>query len=125
MLLLAGVSFALSQTLVVPALTAVSAEFDASATATSWVLTGFLLSASVATPNSTSTAVSTRPLPSTSPSLPTIGTIGATPIPSEGAYEAAFVMSAAGALLAIGAALLVPRPAAAAAARRAAVQASA
>jgi EmrB/QacA subfamily drug resistance transporter len=49
-LLLAGVSFALSQTLVVPALTAISSEFHASATATSWVLTGFLLSASVATP---------------------------------------------------------------------------
>src|SRR5215212_8301951 len=49
-LLLAGVSFALSQTLVVPALPAISREFGASATATSWVLTGFLLSASVATP---------------------------------------------------------------------------
>ena len=49
-LLLAGVSFALSQTLVVPALPAISREFDASATAVSWVLTGFLLSASVATP---------------------------------------------------------------------------
>ena len=42
MLLMAGVSFALSQTLVVPALTAISREFDARATATSWVLTGFL-----------------------------------------------------------------------------------
>src|SRR5215210_7485476 len=49
-LLLAGVSFALSQTLVVPALPSISKEFGASATATSWVLTGFLLSASVATP---------------------------------------------------------------------------
>src|SRR5215210_3449460 len=49
-LLLAGVSFALSQTLVVPALPSISREFGASATATSWVLTGFLLSASVATP---------------------------------------------------------------------------
>ena len=49
-LLMAGVSFALSQTLVVPALAAISREFDASATATSWVLTAFLLSASVATP---------------------------------------------------------------------------
>src|SRR4051794_2651411 len=49
-LLLAGVSFALSQTLVVPALAAMSREYGASATATSWVLTGFLLSASVATP---------------------------------------------------------------------------
>src|SRR5215208_8209900 len=49
-LLLAGVSFALSQTLVVPALAAISEEMDASQTATSWVLTGFLLSASIATP---------------------------------------------------------------------------
>src|SRR5215217_808625 len=49
-LLLAGVSFALSQTLVVPALPSISREFGASATATSWVLTGFLLSASIATP---------------------------------------------------------------------------
>src|SRR3954453_22908452 len=49
-LLLAGVSFALSQTLVIPALAAISRDMDASQTATSWVLTGFLLSASIATP---------------------------------------------------------------------------
>jgi EmrB/QacA subfamily drug resistance transporter len=49
-LLLAGVSFALSQTLVIPALPAISRDLDASATSTSWILTGFLLSASVATP---------------------------------------------------------------------------
>jgi EmrB/QacA subfamily drug resistance transporter len=49
-LLLAGVSFALSQTLVVPALAAISRDMHASQTATSWVLTGFLLSASIATP---------------------------------------------------------------------------
>src|SRR5215208_1629393 len=49
-LLLAGVSFALSQTLVVPALAAISEDLDAGQTATSWVLTGFLLSASIATP---------------------------------------------------------------------------
>ena len=36
-------------------------------------------------------------------------TIGGTAIPSEGAYTAAFVMSAVGGVLAIGAALLVPR----------------
>jgi len=46
--------------------------------------------------------------------------VGSTPIPTEGAYEAAFLMSAVGAVLAIGAALLVPRPAAAGAAARAA-----
>jgi EmrB/QacA subfamily drug resistance transporter len=53
-------------------------------------------------------------------------TIAGTPLPTEGAYEAAFLMSAVGALLAIGAALMVPTRAAAAAARRAAeAQASA
>jgi EmrB/QacA subfamily drug resistance transporter len=49
-LLLAGVSFALSQTLVIPALPEIARELDASPTETSWILTGFLLSASVATP---------------------------------------------------------------------------
>ncbi|HEY8584751.1 MAG TPA: MFS transporter [Capillimicrobium sp.] len=49
-LLLAGVSFALSQTMVVPALPALSEELGASPSATSWILTGYLLSASVATP---------------------------------------------------------------------------
>jgi EmrB/QacA subfamily drug resistance transporter len=49
-LLLACVSFALAQTLVIPALPAIATELDASTSATSWVLTGFLLSASVATP---------------------------------------------------------------------------
>ena len=49
-LLLAGVSFALSQTLVIPALPEIARELDASATETSWILTGFLLSASVSTP---------------------------------------------------------------------------
>jgi EmrB/QacA subfamily drug resistance transporter len=49
-LMLAGVSFALSQTLVIPALPEIAADLDASPTAASWILTGFLLSASVATP---------------------------------------------------------------------------
>ena len=49
-LLLAGVSFALSQTLVIPALPEIARELDASPAETSWILTGFLLSASVATP---------------------------------------------------------------------------
>lgn len=49
-LLLAGVAFALSQTLVIPALPSIAREFDAGPTAVSWVLTGFLLSASIATP---------------------------------------------------------------------------
>ena len=47
---LACVAFSLSQTLVVPALPALAEEFDASASTVSWVLTGFLLSASIATP---------------------------------------------------------------------------
>jgi EmrB/QacA subfamily drug resistance transporter len=49
-LLMAGVSFALSQTLVIPALPEIGDHLDASATATSWLLTAFLLSASIATP---------------------------------------------------------------------------
>src|SRR4029079_6885705 len=47
---MAGVSFALSQTLVIPALPEIGDHLDASATATSWLLTAFLLSASIATP---------------------------------------------------------------------------
>ena len=49
-LLLAGVSFALSQTLVLPALSAIGKDMHADASTSSWILTGFLLSASVATP---------------------------------------------------------------------------
>ena len=49
-LLAAGISFALTQTIVLPALPVLGQEYGASATATSWVVTGFLLSASVATP---------------------------------------------------------------------------
>jgi EmrB/QacA subfamily drug resistance transporter len=49
-LLLAGVSFALSQTLVIPALPEIGATLHARASATSWLLTAFLLSASIATP---------------------------------------------------------------------------
>jgi MFS family permease len=49
-LLAAGVSFALTQTIVLPALSVLGQEYGASVTATSWVVTGFLLSASVATP---------------------------------------------------------------------------
>jgi EmrB/QacA subfamily drug resistance transporter len=49
-LVAACVAFALSQTLVVPALPALAEEFETSSTSVSWVLTGFLLSASIATP---------------------------------------------------------------------------
>jgi EmrB/QacA subfamily drug resistance transporter len=49
-LLLAGVSFALSQTLVIPALPEIGADLHADPTAVSWLLTAFLLSASIATP---------------------------------------------------------------------------
>ena len=47
---MAGVSFALSQTLVIPALPDIAANVDASPAAASWILSGFLLSASIATP---------------------------------------------------------------------------
>jgi EmrB/QacA subfamily drug resistance transporter len=49
-LLLAGVSFALSQTLVIPALPEIARDVNASPAAASWILSGFLLSASIATP---------------------------------------------------------------------------
>jgi EmrB/QacA subfamily drug resistance transporter len=49
-LVLAGTAFALAQTLVVPALPAVQREFGTDASTAAWLLTGFLLSASVATP---------------------------------------------------------------------------
>ncbi len=49
-LLAAGVSFALTQTIVLPALPVLGQEYGASPAATSWVVTGFLLSASVSTP---------------------------------------------------------------------------
>src|SRR3954470_4674788 len=49
-LLMAGVSFALSQTLVIPALPEISQSVHASPAAASWILSGFLLSASISTP---------------------------------------------------------------------------
>jgi len=49
-LLLAALVFALSQTLVAPALPAITREFGTTSTSSSWVLTGYLLSASVCTP---------------------------------------------------------------------------
>jgi EmrB/QacA subfamily drug resistance transporter len=49
-LLLAALAFALAQTLVAPAIPSLSREFDTTASSTAWVLTGFLLSASVCTP---------------------------------------------------------------------------
>jgi EmrB/QacA subfamily drug resistance transporter len=47
---LAGVAFALQQTMVIPALPALQREFDTTTTWITWVLTVFLLVASVATP---------------------------------------------------------------------------
>jgi EmrB/QacA subfamily drug resistance transporter len=49
-LLLAGMAYALSQTVVAPALPELEREFDANASSIAWVLTGYLLAASVATP---------------------------------------------------------------------------
>ena len=46
----ACIAFALAQTLVVPGAARLAEEYDASQSAVSWVLTGFLLSASIATP---------------------------------------------------------------------------
>ena len=49
-LLLSAIAFALLQTMVAPALPAIADEFDTSASTAAWVMTGFLLSASVCTP---------------------------------------------------------------------------
>ena len=49
-LIVAGIAFALQQTMIVPALPILQREFHTSAAWAAWVLTGFLLSASVATP---------------------------------------------------------------------------
>jgi EmrB/QacA subfamily drug resistance transporter len=49
-LIVAGIAFALQQTMIVPALPILQREFDTSAAWATWLLTGFLLSASVATP---------------------------------------------------------------------------
>jgi EmrB/QacA subfamily drug resistance transporter len=49
-LIFAGIAFALQQTMIIPALPILQREFDTTATWSAWLLTGFLLSASVATP---------------------------------------------------------------------------
>jgi EmrB/QacA subfamily drug resistance transporter len=49
-LILAGVAFALQQTMIIPALPILQQEFDTTPAWSAWLLTGFLLSASVATP---------------------------------------------------------------------------
>src|SRR5918997_5056160 len=50
LLTIAGISFAVMQTLVVPALPFFQREFDTSASWVTWIATGFLLSSSVLTP---------------------------------------------------------------------------
>jgi EmrB/QacA subfamily drug resistance transporter len=49
-LLLAAVAFALSQTMVAPALPSITRDFATTPSSAAWVLTGYLLSASVCTP---------------------------------------------------------------------------
>jgi EmrB/QacA subfamily drug resistance transporter len=49
-LTLAGIAFALQQTLIIPALPTLQRELDTTTTWVTWLLTGFLLSASVLTP---------------------------------------------------------------------------
>jgi EmrB/QacA subfamily drug resistance transporter len=49
-LLLAGMAFALSQTVVSPALPEIQHQYGADASSAAWILTGYLLAASVATP---------------------------------------------------------------------------
>src|SRR5688572_5078416 len=50
LLVVAGISFAVMQTLVVPALPFFQREFETTATSVTWIATGFLLSSSVLTP---------------------------------------------------------------------------
>src|SRR4051812_26865809 len=47
---MAGMAFALSQTVVSPALPEIQREFNADPSSAAWILTGYLLAASVATP---------------------------------------------------------------------------
>src|SRR4051812_2979498 len=49
-LLLAGMAFALSQTVVSPALPEIQHQYGADPASAAWILTGYLLAASVATP---------------------------------------------------------------------------
>jgi EmrB/QacA subfamily drug resistance transporter len=49
-LTIAGIAFALQQTMVIPALPALQQDLDTTTTWVTWLLTGFLLTASVATP---------------------------------------------------------------------------
>src|SRR3954466_4267913 len=49
-LVLAGMAFALSQTVVSPALPEIQHKFGADPSSAAWILTGYLLAASVATP---------------------------------------------------------------------------
>src|SRR5688500_4725220 len=49
-LLLAALAFALSQTMVAPALPQITTEFATTSSTSTWVLTGYLLSASICTP---------------------------------------------------------------------------
>src|SRR3954451_17382572 len=46
----AGLTYSLSQTLIIPALPAITAEVHATPAGASWLMTGYLLAASVATP---------------------------------------------------------------------------
>src|ERR671911_2549551 len=50
LLTVAGISFAVMQTLVIPALPFFQREFDTTASWATWIATGFLLSSSVLTP---------------------------------------------------------------------------
>src|SRR3954449_10199796 len=57
-LLLASLGYALSQTMVAPALPHLAQTYDTTSSTTAWVLTGYLLSASVCTPLAGSSATS-------------------------------------------------------------------
>jgi len=113
-LLLAGLTFALSQTLVVPALPTFSVEYSASATALASMANLIVDSVPQSTVGiATGINTVTRTVrgafgAAAATAILAAQTIGSSPIPSEGAYTSAFVVSAVGGLLAIAAALAIP-----------------
>ena len=117
-LLLAGISFALSQTLVIPALPEIARDVDASP-AMANLIVGVVPQSEVGVATGINTIMRTVGGAfgaAIATAILTGHTIGSSSLPSEGAYTAAFVMSAVGGVLAIAAALAVP------AARTAAVE---
>lgn len=99
MLALAGASYALLQSAVAPALPAIQADLHASASATAWLFTGYLLSASVLTPVGGQLGASLA-----------AGTVTAAGLPTDHGFTLAFLLAAGACLLAGLASIAVPKP---------------